>query len=145
MLYSCILQCLGSFLKGFNTYISPMWDPPSSLGLHVILAGLMVPSFEPLGLCFLHYLSMKTAFLVVIMSACRIWALMGSPYTVFHKDKVALGHCPEFLPQMISNCCPDQIMYLPVFFPNSHSNEGEVRHMYSEPPFSTWRNHSGFH
>lgn len=91
---------------------TPLWDPNLVLNHH------MKQRFEPLAMCSLLHLSMKTAFLVAITSVQGIGemgALMGDPpFNLFSKDKISLWPHPKFWSHMSS-------VHLLVFFsPKSH-------------------------
>lgn len=65
------------------------WD------LNDILTNHMEPLFEPLSKCSLYHLTLKTAFLVTIISARRVSELQGlmanPPYTALHGNKIWLA------------------------------------------------------
>lgn len=118
------------FVKGFGNLFPQIRAPTPIWGLNFVLNSLMKPPFEPLAKYWLLYLSVKTAFLVAIISAHGIGelcVLMGSPpFMVFLKDKIPLCQHPKFIFKISSNFQINQTIHLPVYFPKSHHPKGEA-------------------
>uniref|UniRef100_K7EYP5 Core-binding (CB) domain-containing protein n=1 Tax=Pelodiscus sinensis TaxID=13735 RepID=K7EYP5_PELSI len=89
------------FLKGLQALYPEVALPQESWELHLVLTTLTKPPFEPMATCSLYHLSLKTAFLVAIISARRVSemaALMAEPpFTIFFKNKVTMRPHPKFL------------------------------------------------
>lgn len=117
------------FLQGLLNLYPHIWHPTQPWDPNLILHPLTRSLFEPMATCSFIHLSIKTAFLVAIMLARwigEIGALMAyPPYNIFPKDRVMLHTHPKFLPKVPSFHL-NQPIYLPCFFPKSHSNHHEA-------------------
>uniref|UniRef100_A0A803J3C6 Tyr recombinase domain-containing protein n=1 Tax=Xenopus tropicalis TaxID=8364 RepID=A0A803J3C6_XENTR len=80
--------------------LSPVWDLP------LVLKALCEPPFEPLQEASLWMVTLKTLFLVAIVSAARVSLLhalsMKDQDIVFWPDKVVLKPVDSFLPKVVS-------------------------------------------
>ena len=71
---------------------------PPSWNLDVVLKALTLPPFEPLGQSHLRELTMKTLFLVALVSAWRVGELHALSFQVANQEEdVILSYLPEFV------------------------------------------------
>lgn len=114
-------------LKGLSNLYPHLWNPVAAWDLNLVLYPFMKSPFEPFVECSLTYLSVKTAFIIAIMSGWRVsklHALMaGLPFTIFHKDYVVLWPDPRFFPKIMSEFHINQPIHLLVFFSRAHVNK----------------------
>ena len=88
--------------------------------------------FEPMALCDIKFLSLKTLFLVAVMSARRASELAAlrsdPPYLQFYKDKVMLFPDVSFLPKVVTDFHLNQPILLPTLFSDPSSDVEKMLH-----------------
>ncbi|XP_041440030.1 uncharacterized protein LOC108708933 isoform X1 [Xenopus laevis] len=108
-----------------KSFVSP-WD------LDFVLNRLCKPPFEPLQEIPLKMLTLKTVFLTAITSARRIGEIQAlgasDPYIVFFSDKVCLRTLPFFIPKVPTSWCTDEVINLPIFFPEPKDDAERLLH-----------------
>lgn len=80
----------------------------------------------------MSHLSMKVAFLAIVMSASEeevslVSLMTNLPDTTLHKDKVLLGLHPKFILKVISELHINQSIHLPIFLLKPHASREENR------------------
>lgn len=120
------------FLRGLLYLYPQVRYPPAAWDLPLVLRHLIRPPFELLGSCDLKLLSWKTAFLVAITSARRVWELAALcchfPYLIFQPHSVRLHPDATFLPKVVSEFQLSADIVLPDFFPAPHSEHERLLH-----------------
>lgn len=109
------------FLRGLGNLYPLVWHPTLVWVFSLVRKYLTRPQSEPMSICSLLHLSVKTAFLIAItlvQQVGEIEALMAYyPFTVFFKYKVTLRPHPKFLPKVSLEFHFKQPIHLPLFHP----------------------------
>lgn len=116
-------------------FVPPSWDLP------LVLHDLAGPTCEPLAICPIKLLTLKTVFLTAITSARRVSEIAGlsmsHEFCSIQEDRIVLHTNPAFLPKVNSAFHRSQEIVLPLFCPKStHPRKQEwhlsdVRHAVS--------------
>lgn len=121
------LKLVVAFLKGAQRLCPRVRADYAPWDLNVVLTGLCAPPFEPLEQADIKWLSMKTAFLLAIVSAKRVselHALSVSDHCLRwgpELDRVTLWPNPAFLPKVLSPQFVNQPLVLAAFQPTDES------------------------
>lgn len=95
--HSIVKKCM----KGLVNMYPAIKDPVPTWDLNLVLMNVMKPPLESMATCSMFHLSVKTAFIIAIMSARQVIKLyvlkLDLPFTIFHKVML----CPnaKFFPK----------------------------------------------
>lgn len=120
------------FLRGVSLVSPPQVHRFPSWRLNLVLRALCHPPFESMASCQVKILTIKTLFLIALVSARRVSELRAlsvhKDLCIFQKDSVVLRLDPAFVPKVNSQFHRSQDIVLPSFCPDPKSSKERVLH-----------------
>lgn len=120
------------FLRGVSLVSPPQIHRFPSWRLNLVLRALCNPPFESMATCQMKVLTLKTLFLIALVSARRVSELRAlsvhRELCIFREDSVVLRPDPAFIPKVNSIFHRSQDIVLPSFCPDPKTPKEKVFH-----------------